>query len=119
MKITAHAILRYHERVENMDIQAVTAEMDARGYAEISPKTILDYLWTRDRISTNATGQKIRAMIAAGVQSHFGDWIVCPDCVFGVTGDAVTTTLTHAQYEWRVKQRIAAMLRRDPEARIA
>ncbi len=112
LTITAHALLRWIERVEGYDIHSIKSDMRDMGYANITDKDVLGYLWTQFGLSQNAVGQRIKGAMAAAVWSEFGSYLVCVEAVLVVDGGRVVTVLSHAFYEENVRRAIAGRLRR-------
>ncbi len=112
LPITAHALLRWIERIEGYDIPAIKSEMRDMGHANITDKDVLGYLWTQFGLSQNAIGQRIKAAMKSAVWSEFGSYLVCVEGVLVVDGGRVVTVLTHALYEDNVRRAIAGRLRR-------
>lgn len=99
--ISKHAILRWMERIDGIDILAIRAEMRSAGWDANADRGVMDYLWTTRGISPNAVSSRIAEAWRQGTPSDAGWHVISASAVLGVRGGAVVTVLTHKMYERR------------------
>lgn len=94
MQISAHALVRWLERIEKIDITGIKREMRRANRNAHAAGEILSYLWVTRGISSNAISARVLEALRQGTPSKRGRHIICPNAVLALSGGVVVTVLT-------------------------
>lgn len=92
--ISAHALVRWLERVEGIDIPSVKREMRGMGLDANADGEILRFLQSSRGISLDAAQGRVSEALRQGKRSDDARYVFLPSAVLAVRGAAVLTVLT-------------------------